>query len=709
MIKRTFRPSANLIATIGQDIIKDTNAAIVELVKNAYDADASICNIKFELINSGELLITIEDDGHGMSEDIITSRWLVPSTDNKLRRYTSPKGRIMQGRKGIGRFAAAILGDRLEMTTTNNGVQTTVEINWKLFSSDKYLDEIAVDLLTENTMSRNGTRFKIFAINEKKSAWSERQYKDLMKELKKLLTPLNNNNDFIIEVEFKDTGITNFENRKEQISAYPLLNYYDYRLCGTINSDGSADLTFENTNIGTSDKIEKLLLCFEEDEKFISSIYIDLRVFDRDPESIDELINRIDSPLDNKLGKNETKNMLNEICGIYIYRNGFRIRPYGDSDCDWLSLDKQRVQSPATKIGMNQIAGYIIIKSEEESKLFEKSARDGLKEDEYYLGLVAAIKIALIEIENRRYSYRKKTGKGRKSTNFYKHFQTLIDYSSVRDNVIKIAKESSMPSTKISELENVINEDIKEKEIIVEKIEREFSVYQGQATLGKMVDVIIHESRKPIGWLKSQTSTLKRILNRYNTSKDYNDLIGMIDILNNAIPQLQILSNLISRIDPLATRKASSIQKISVKNVVENSFKPFLTEISKNKINIEINCSDSLHFIGWEGDLYTAITNIIENAVYWVCFKSNGRKISAECYEYENTLYIEIYNNGPTIPTNMIESGSLFEPHITGKPNGTGLGLPISGEAVSRNKGRLTVEKVSEGAKFIIQLPKGGV
>ena len=82
---------------------------------------------------------------------------------------------------------------------------------------------------------------------------------------------------------------------------------------------------------------------------------------------IEEIINKLEETQNvDRLNKNETKLLLNEICGVYIYRNEFRIRPYGDSNYDWLSLDSQRVQSPSVKIGMNQIAGYITINSEEE-------------------------------------------------------------------------------------------------------------------------------------------------------------------------------------------------------------------------------------------------------------------------------------------------------------------------------------------------------
>jgi hypothetical protein len=101
-----IRPAGRHIITIGRDLIKDKYAAIVELVKNAYDADSLSCTVSllpFEqsIIEEEEtktikgIKIIVADKGHGMSFDIVTDKWMVPSTDDKLHRATSPNGRVM--------------------------------------------------------------------------------------------------------------------------------------------------------------------------------------------------------------------------------------------------------------------------------------------------------------------------------------------------------------------------------------------------------------------------------------------------------------------------------------------------------------------------------------------------------------------------------------------------------------------------------------
>ncbi|MFV0393717.1 MAG: ATP-binding protein, partial [Coprobacillaceae bacterium] len=414
MTKVKFRPSARLIITIGEDIIKDMHAALVELVKNAYDADAKNVEIVFSKNDDFDIIIEVIDDGHGMSEDVVKNKWFVPSTSDKLTRNRSPKGRIMQGRKGIGRFAAAILAERIILKSVNNNVETVAKINWNDFADSKYLDEIEIDVRTKATTANNGTIFQMFGSKEKRSIWNKDQFDFLIKDLKTLLTPSNkltpiseidNKDQFNIKLKFDNFDLIDGLDSEVEIEPFPLLDYYDYRVYGNVYANKKMKLQYHNKNNGTIETITEhdIQLSFKEKEFFDSDLYIDFRIFDRDPEAIETLSQQLSSTLyDSDFGINETKRMLNDISGVSIFRNGFRIRPYGDEEYDWLSLDKSRVQNPAQKIGANQISGYVVIASEEYSKLKEKSARDGLKEDSYYFGLVSIIKQILIYTENKR-------------------------------------------------------------------------------------------------------------------------------------------------------------------------------------------------------------------------------------------------------------------------------------------------------------------
>lgn len=150
-----LRPRARIIRTIGDQLISGPEAALIELVKNSFDADSPVANIKILPRGTAEPggMIQVSDEGHGMSKSEIIGRWFEPATDDKLQRRTSPGGRSMLGAKGIGRFAAARLGrfTRVESTHSSGSTRSlvTVEIDWNWFTAETYLDQI--DIPVEET------------------------------------------------------------------------------------------------------------------------------------------------------------------------------------------------------------------------------------------------------------------------------------------------------------------------------------------------------------------------------------------------------------------------------------------------------------------------------------------------------------------------------------------------------------------------------
>ena len=195
-----IRPAGRHILTIGRDLIQDNYAAVVELVKNAYDADSPQVDIEFKKIpNLGEYSIVISDHGHGMSRDDIINKWLVPSTKDKIKRGKSPSGRILQGSKGVGRYAASILGNNLYLeTVTDKGEKTTVYVEWDKFEVAQYLDDVGIPIKTVKVSEPSGTVLTINGNDEYLKDWDKERFEKLRFELKKLTSPMSsifNNED----------------------------------------------------------------------------------------------------------------------------------------------------------------------------------------------------------------------------------------------------------------------------------------------------------------------------------------------------------------------------------------------------------------------------------------------------------------------------------------------------------------------------------
>lgn len=166
-IKLNIRPYARLLSMLGDQLIKNEQIAVLELIKNSYDADADWVLLSFENFNddgsaNADSKIIIEDNGEGMTKDTIEKSWMNPATPNKYSekgvvRYTKIKKRVVQGEKGIGRYAMLKLGRRIKMTTCpiNCSEEYSVRLDLSPYGDeclgDKngkrlFLDELSFDL-----------------------------------------------------------------------------------------------------------------------------------------------------------------------------------------------------------------------------------------------------------------------------------------------------------------------------------------------------------------------------------------------------------------------------------------------------------------------------------------------------------------------------------------------------------------------------------
>lgn len=720
-MKSYFEPTGRLIMSIGRDLIKDLPAALVELVKNSYDADASYVKISY-IKDEKELKIIVEDDGHGMTKDTVLNTWMVPSTDYKLINKKSPRGRVYQGRKGIGRYAVSLLGNKLELITVKDGIETSAYFDWNEFNSDKKLSEIPITIKTNETTENSGT--KLVIINENNNELvdriSEIDSQKVEKELSKLLS---NVKKFKIIVGYENFYSEDKKNISKEISQLEFNDAWHYKLSGKIDSNFNYELKYLNfyTKEETifKGKFEEELL---NHSVSCGDISIDYRVYDKDPSGIEVIMNFINGNQNSSLSKTEIKNMLIDKSGISIFRNDFRIRPYGDKGFDWLNLDSKRVQNPSMSIGSEQISGKIGIESEEVSGLKEKSARDGLYENSNFHTLQRLADLSLNLLERERFKYRQKVTKKK-----IKAIDKLFDFSHVNqkmENAVKKAYVNLKKSPdKTEEHFELLNQEItkeiknleKEKEIEFIEIKETIAMYQKHTTLGNMISVVLHEGRKPLSWYTSKLPIIKKYLNNLYKSEeleeiDYNKLSSHIEKLTE---EAKRMSSLFNRLDPLATNKRGKSKKIKISKKINEVIQLFEDTAKEKDVEISYNSIEDLYTNSIEDDIYMALTNIVENALFWVEFSPESKKsIKIMSYGDDDKVYIEILDNGLGISEEDLKNDILFSPGYSGKrrvsnDNGTGLGLAIAGEAIQRNKGKLEVIESIKGACFRITLLKG--
>lgn len=724
--KNIIRPAARLLKAIGQDLIKDVYAAIVELVKNAYDADSPDAIICFEYREDKQLLlIRVQDHGHGMSLRTVVEKWLVPATDDKLLRKRSEKGRVLQGRKGIGRFSAAILGERVLLETTSDGITTSLILDMEELDNIEFLDELELDVVTEETGKENGTTIEIekegISSEEVKSIWNPKQLRKLFVELRGLTAPEEvykiastqgfdiHNDAFEMELVFGDFPIEEYSNRKLRIDPFPVLDLFDYKISGKVSSTGKATLSFENQNVASIPP-EKIQLEIPPDTQgeyqFPGEIFVDLRVYDRDPDSIENIIKRglKDPDTGEFVGKLEARRILDEYYGVGVYREQFRIRPYGEQGFDWLDLDKKRVQNPSFRIGHNQIVGFIYVRPEEASGLQEKSARDGLIQNKYYEGLIFVVSQAIRELEARRFAYREKALRGGRSKSIEEDLNSLFDFDQTKGRISKELDDLGFPENQRKNFEEVVSKVLdsekKKKSAYEKRIRETVAIYQGQATLGKITHVLLHEGRKHIKYISETVPRVKKWAKIIATKTDPDIEEKLNSRSEKLLAHSQGLSFLFKKIEPLARSKRSPKKTLKVEKEIENCFSIFQSEIEAEKIiyNIHLDTPE-LTISANEIDFITIFSNLIENSIFWLGHNNDDvKEILVTGTTKQSDLVIEFSDTGPGFQGGNLEM--MFEPGYSMKPDGSGLGLALVGEAMSRVGGKIEAKRDDNGAMF---------
>lgn len=715
----TIRPAGRHILTIGRDLIQDSYAAVIELVKNAYDADSPDVEIAFSASTDSERIsISITDHGHGMSRDTVIDKWMVPSTPDKLEREKSPAGRTMQGKKGIGRYAASILGSELLLeSVTETGEKTTVCVQWADFENARYLADVEVLIETErDPMLPSGTRLLITGDRKFLEDWDSQQFKKLQFELKKLKSPVseileNGHNDDDFAITLKVSGLPDMEDTAETIEPFPLLGFFDYRITGTITAEGTGILKYT---------LQKVRNAIEEDIPFDANgptgcgeLVLDIRVYDRDKESIEALIGRIGHGLKNESGgylrSREARQILTEYNGIGVFRNGFRIRPLGDPEFDWLTLNERRIQNPSMRIGSNQVIGYVQIQHEDLSGLVEKSARDGLRENGPFTRLKDITKQVIGELERRRFRYRSDARLGRRTRSTERNLERLVSYDDLRRNIRMQLERRGTDESTTSRIIELIDREEGNKNKVIDDIRQAVAIYQGQATLGKIINVILHEGRRPLNYIRNQIKNLRHWHGTFTKTRDPELSEKILTISDGIGENAQVFVRLFGRLDPLAAGRRSPRKPVELKTAIAETLKVFEEEMKSRSIVAETIGPDSFAYSCWSQDIYAIFTNLIDNSVYWMGERGgNDRKITIEVVAEDASLsHIDYRDTGPGIEPDLIDSEVIFEPQFSTKPDGTGLGLAIAGEAAERNGLELRAIECDNGAFFRLQ-PKTG-
>ena len=451
--KFKLRPRARIVKTFGEELISNDYVAIIELIKNSYDADSHLVEINFKgPLEKGMGSITIIDDGIGMSPDEVKIGWMEPASISKFSNRKSKGGRPFLGQKGIGRFSAAKLAENLILTTRKKSSDEEVVVNFKwsdYYNPNKYLDQIEGwwEIKSPNQIEKQGT---ILNMENLLSTWTTERIEELGAYLRRLINPIGSPKDFKIKVLFPEE----FKKYSGDITPTETVENPDYLIKGKLDVKGFLYAEYKSKR---NTKIEILhngeIILESGNVPNFGPIEFEFRVWDRD--RLKTLAEEIGSSL------SEARKDLDAIAGVNIYRDGFRVSPYGNRENDWLRLDLRRVQNPTMRLSNNQIVGNISITDKNNPEFTDQTNREGIVESDSFRDLQEVTRTILTFLENKRYDERRDVPEEDESE--HKKLFTDIDLNTVKEVV-----EKKLPGDK------EVQEVIIEKEAEIKKKVEEF-------------------------------------------------------------------------------------------------------------------------------------------------------------------------------------------------------------------------------------------
>lgn len=384
-----FKTNTLLKNLIGKDLINDDNIAVVELVKNAYDAGSDSVLIKFEKLFSGDAKepsrLIIVDKGSGMDSDDIRDKWLNIAYSEK-KSLPREHGSFLAGNKGIGRFSCDRLGENLDLLTRKKGNKLNrLRIDWPSFEKegkkDLTIQQINLGLeaisdakakeLAGLNMPSHGTILVIACL---RSDWDRDKLLSLKRSLEKFLNPNQLFQRKTFEITLSVDELRDEDSDKEYLDS----------VNGPVKNHVFKDLEFNATYIDSlidpnGEEISTVLRHNGEDVfRLKEKNFLDLK-------NVRAVIYYL-NPYKKAYFKRQTGTRSIEFGSIFLFLNGFRIAPYGERGDDWLGLDIRKQQGQTRYLGSRELVGRIeVIDNEDHFK--PVSSREGLKKTSEFVEL----------------------------------------------------------------------------------------------------------------------------------------------------------------------------------------------------------------------------------------------------------------------------------------------------------------------------------
>ena len=756
MGKMKYKMSSRATILLGRESVSRADGAIIELVKNTYDADAGFCYLCFDVEHDQ---IYILDNGSGMTKRTIENCWMLIGTDNKKVEYLSTKNRIKSGEKGIGRFALDRLGSKCKMYTKHECEDLICwETDWSNFEKPgQVIDDVeadfsycphkqftdilplkiktAVETFAEKDENdqfslNTGTLFIISGLRDR---WTNREKEKVVSVLGYLIPPVEQQNYAIFEQDTLETVPNRIAN--------DISDDYDYKVDAHFDGERVQATVFRNEfdlNIMPKELFRQPAFCSEPYrlEDFLKGSYQITRTVaeltGNDSQDYSNLCKKV-GPFDFRFlfmklsSKNEgpyyyktisrnRRTWMESHSGLKIYRDNFLVRPYGDptsKSFDWLGLDARKGANPvpisdksmAWHASNSQLQGTILISRVFNDSILDKSSREGIIENEFFdalssllIGIVALFEKDRAHVVRSIKQYSDEQNQREKAKEEAADIAKEI-LKGKHKSAIALESETASSTEKLAAAVQIFRE---EREELISEIK----LLRALATNGLMTTTMVHD-------LKSINALLVSRVRGFQLAIKQNDTVLIQRNLNDLKKNDEFLKSWITVITTQTKKDRRKRLKKDIYRTLNESLKIVEPILDRKRVRVDYSTDGGAAYRKiFATDFDSIIYNLVINSIESFEETRVDERLIKVYVESGSALTIHYSDNGHGLteafkknPYSIFEYGTTSKFDADGKAIGTGLGMYIVASSITEYNGKYTITKVENGFGLDIMIP----